>query len=1594
LGVVLALLGFSWLAPCTAHAQTSGTWNLNANGNYSPTVNWLGGVPNAGGVATFGGVITADRTVTLDINPTLGGLMFNNVASQGGYTLSTTSSFFTLTAGSVITNATPVATAVNVPFTLQGNLTFTGNGIGPLTIGGVISESAPAGIVVNTSAPYPDLGVVALNGANTFTGGVTLQAGSLQVGSNSALGTGTLTVNGGFLRGGVPSATTAGNAVQLNTDLIFSGGALTLSGVIDDGAGSFRVVNVARQGTGTLTLTAANTYGGETVVGRPADAAATLPFAGISANTVLTGAGTALNSSGFTVNGGATLRLDNRSGPSAIGRIGASAPVTLNNGTFTIQGGTALSGAFTQNAGLLTGTGHSTVNVATNSLSSEGVTLNFAGLNRGPSGTATFLFTGNINFGSAPGPGVTRLTSTAPPPTTGGALGTPGAAIIPFATGSSGFVTYGTNGVRGLQSGESVPDALTANANVVLTFSSPTNNGNVTINSLFINNGTGVTGTGTLTVTSGAIAVKVSGVGISNNLAFGSAQANIFVGTTATDFSDSLSITGRISGSGGLTKSGLGVLFLAPGNTYTGTTAINDGAVVITDPSAFGASTSAIELYGRAGGPASFIPEIANGADGLALNLARPLAVNNGNAMLTGAGRQSVTVLGGTISGNGGLFFQGNPQATAGITFLTGNNTYSGGTNLYWGNVAWGSDANLGAATGPVDFGTDSTTGVLLMGNWTTSRAVNLSASVKFDTNGFNATLGGRLTGDIGYITLTGLYKTGDGTLALSNIGTGGMTPGVVVNGGTVALTGDSRLPRSAEFTLNSGTLLLDNTGTAADHRLNTGTSVRFGSGGAGTLRIDAGTSAVTQNLVSLNLSGTAHGRVVMTAGTGGSVRLALTDTPTAGYELLSARGSSLFVSGDGLVNTSTATSMGQTGMVFTTAPLQIFGHMAGNGPAGTTTVGILRGGYGARTTGGTNPVYGLLTQTSTTVGVRLLGESNEYASTQAANANVLIQAPAPTFTGATAINAVYVRGGNSLTISSGATLTVASGTFLSTGSTAGSPNRVRSDLAHGGGAVLTSSEFGSVNSGFVFATVTDLELNAALLGSGTGGSLVKVDAGTLIFNPLDATGAPVGSTNVPDTRVLGGTLRMPANQTITSLPGNLILADGATFQYQGAGAATAKTVTLNGAGGTLDLTGTFLHLTGGDNTIRAVEANGGTLRLVGGTLILGNGTAGTPAVTQRNSYQDGTNLVGGILILNADSTLGDANGTVLGYGPLRLMGGQLAPKFKTRDVAVPVEAFAGTVFVNNTTTGGTDTANAGLTFRAPVRLENSVTLTNNMTGGDLTFAGSIYDNPYKPASGVTFAAAPNAGATVLTMPAIYRGGTTVASGTLRVQNALGSATGTGNVTVNAGARLAGGAQGFIVPADGGTVTVNGGLSPGNGTAAVGTLTVGAADRAVAVTVGGSQSRYTFTITGTNPGSATPITDGSSTASEGTSNNRLLVLGSGSSTLTFSPATFEIVDPVAGLGANWDGSKYYSWVVARVVGGMASVSAPAAIDLSAFHNALSPQGNFSLALSGNAVVVNYSPVPEPGGVLAVAVAAAALVRWVRRHRATTATVGR
>jgi autotransporter-associated beta strand protein len=154
----------------------------------------------------------------------------------------------------------------------------TGNATGSATISNIVrnsSTSSPAGLVKTGS------GRLNLNGANTYNGGTTIQAGTLQIGNATALGStgGSLTINGGLLNlndqtvsvGNLTGTggTIGNNASGARTLTIGSGNATggNYQGIIANrtgtGTGSLAVT---KTGSGTIALSGLNSYTGATMI--------------------------------------------------------------------------------------------------------------------------------------------------------------------------------------------------------------------------------------------------------------------------------------------------------------------------------------------------------------------------------------------------------------------------------------------------------------------------------------------------------------------------------------------------------------------------------------------------------------------------------------------------------------------------------------------------------------------------------------------------------------------------------------------------------------------------------------------------------------------------------------------------------------------------------------------------------------------------------------------------------------------------------------------------------------------------------------------------------------------------------------------------------------------------------------------------------------------------------------------------------------------------------------------------------------------------------------------------------------------------------
>jgi autotransporter-associated beta strand protein len=167
LAATLAVALLSALVAGPALAQ-SGSWNVDADGLWSGTTNWLnntiaGGI---GSTATFSNNITATRTVTLDTNRSIGRFVFGDAD--------------TASAASWIVSGSTMAMNSGVN---SGTITVNALGTGATaTIASVLVSSTSPSIIKD------GVGTLVLSATNTFTTKLAITSGTLQISADRNLG--------------------------------------------------------------------------------------------------------------------------------------------------------------------------------------------------------------------------------------------------------------------------------------------------------------------------------------------------------------------------------------------------------------------------------------------------------------------------------------------------------------------------------------------------------------------------------------------------------------------------------------------------------------------------------------------------------------------------------------------------------------------------------------------------------------------------------------------------------------------------------------------------------------------------------------------------------------------------------------------------------------------------------------------------------------------------------------------------------------------------------------------------------------------------------------------------------------------------------------------------------------------------------------------------------------------------------------------------------------------------------------------------------------------------------------------------------------
>ena len=594
----------------------------------------------------------------------------------------------------------------------NGSGAATGNSV--IFNGGSVTENVYGGRSVN--GPAQNNSVTMTNGsAKWLLGGY----------SNSGDASGNrVEVSGGTLSGGVNGGeTTSGNATGNSVD--FSNVTATYVQGGYSGSGSATGNSLAIR-SGTVQN---NAFGGYVDSGSGEASGNSVTFNGGSVTNNIYGgmsaAGLAQNNSVTMTNGSAKWLLG---GYSANGNVIGNS-VNVSGGTLTgVSGGESNSGSATGNiVSISSGTVQSNVNggfVASGSGKATGNIVNISGnadlsgaVVAGGSSPDGDAFTGNtlnknsdaavhiarnfasVNFGYSGNANIGELDSTP----TGSAL-------------SGVTVNTNANNVSfdGVISGSG--SITKTGAGTLILSGTNTYSGGTTISAgtLSIGSDTNI-GSGTNTIgNKGTLLLSGNGT-YTNDWTLSGAGSAI-----ATDNNNTLS--GVLSGNGGLTKTGAGTLTLTGNNTYAGGTAINDGTLKGNIASGTDLSIAASTTY-----------------DGD--NKARSVGGLNGGGNILNT--DGLTVQSGDFAGSIDNSNSGLTKTGAGTLTLSGTNTYTGMTTVRSGTLALGNDLTSNQLTlyGGTVFDRGSHNHSLDNGILSVNGANGQSAMYKGDLSARNATL-------------------------------------------------------------------------------------------------------------------------------------------------------------------------------------------------------------------------------------------------------------------------------------------------------------------------------------------------------------------------------------------------------------------------------------------------------------------------------------------------------------------------------------------------------------------------------------------------------------------------------------------------------------------------------------------------------------------------------------------------------------------------------------------------------------------------------------------------------------------------------------
>jgi len=1346
----------------TANQLTLDTGTLNTTSTFTLDAN-RGVTLNAGG-----GAFDTNSATTLTYNGVVDGGGALNKAGAGTLTLGGANTYSGATNINAGTLTVGVAETLpnNTAVTIASGATLNTNGLGEtvgsiagagsitlgspgsgaaLTVGGSGASTTFSGVIsggANADVVKTGAGTLTLSGANTFTGDLQVNQGTVALGANNTLSnSSTLVLNGGTFAtysAGVGYSDTIGNLT------------LQSSSAIDYGslAGALTFTNGSRT-AGTLTILG---WAGDVSGG----GASQLLFTNFP--TGYNGTNPNLNDITFDGYGAGAIRL-------ASGEI---VPATGTVYTWNSAGATWASNANWDSTpdGFPGGAGHTAI--FGSALTSD-LTLSLAA-NR-TLGYLTFNDNNNVtlqnntlNFDVSAGAAQLNVSNT-------------GSATISSAVTLSDALTINQNSTGTLTLSGIISNA-TGNNTVTVGGS-----GNTTISG-DLNQGTGgltKTGTGTLTLTmadsdytgktiinSGVLAISNEaqlgnnpGASISDQLTLNGgtlrtqtsavtindANREIFIGSAggAFDTITNLTIanTNVMSGSGTVTKEGAGVLNLSATNTHTGDFIVNAGTLLTSGGSAIGNSalvtvntgatwqTGASETVGNFSGSGSITFTSSNTLTfGDASNRAFSGVISDGGSTgnLSKAGTGTVTLSGANTYDGATAITAGalNIQNSGGLGSTTGSTTVSAGAALeLQGGIAVGAEA-LGLSGAGV-----STNGALRNVSDANSYAGNitLNADTEIQSDAGTLTLTGTINGSAASRTLTldgagnitasnalganlsTLTKNGAGYVTLS--GNNAYTGATTINAGTLEIQHANALGTAGAATTvaNGATLALSNNITSAEALTLQGQgvgslgAVRNLSGGntlSGALTLSAETYFGVDGASTLTASGAIGGAAGLTKTGSGTLIFsnANTYTGTTAVEV-----GTLEVRNNTALGTTNATT------VSSGATLAFSNNVTAAENITLTGSGVSNAGA-LQSTGGANTLSGAITMTGSSVVGVTTGSTLTASGTVAGDYNLVK-------TGAGEL--VLSGAGNSYT----GTTTVRQGTLTVA---ADAPVSANGALGNSSSVVqLGDSSTGGADT-------------IALLSGGAGG--VDIDRSIAVNN--FGNGTTIGGSNTSGTNTFTGPVTLSRDATLTAATGGTVAFTGGVggtgaVTKAGGGAVNLTTAnTYTGAttvsAGTLQISnGAALGTTAAGTTV----STGATLALTGGVTVASGETVGlsgtgVSSVGALNNVA-GDNTVAGAVTLNAATTIGAQAGN------LTLSGAVGGANALTTTGAGNIYLTGANTFSGATTIGGTGlvtlsggalggtsglTLNSGstLVLGASDQINNSANLT--LSGGTLRLGG------------------------------------------------------------------------------------------------------------------------------------------------------------------------------------------------------------------------------------------------------------------------------